>query len=95
VRQARALDAISHNANADVQDSPEQMRDLMDARSAFEKVRPYGWRDTEAAYVKISNLSAGRGPAASAASLLLLASTWIRVVARAWNGIGKGRRIGI
>jgi hypothetical protein len=63
VRHARALEAMSHNANADGQGSPEQMRELTDARSAFEKVRPYGWRDAEAAYVKNPELvrEAGAG----------------------------------
>jgi len=39
------------------------MRELTDARSAFEKVRPYGWRDAEAAYVKNPELvrEAGAG----------------------------------
>ncbi|TPN59804.1 Ti-type conjugative transfer relaxase TraA [Mesorhizobium sp. B1-1-4] len=63
VRHARALDAMSRNGNADGQGSPEQMRELRDARSAFEKVRPYGWRDAEAAYVKNPELvrEAGAG----------------------------------
>ncbi|MGX8013699.1 Ti-type conjugative transfer relaxase TraA [Mesorhizobium sp. ORM8.1] len=52
VRHARALDAILSTGNADRQGSPDQMRELTDARSAFEKVRPYGWRDAEAAYLK-------------------------------------------
>ncbi|MET3518863.1 Ti-type conjugative transfer relaxase TraA [Mesorhizobium abyssinicae] len=52
VRHARALDAILSTGNADGQDSPEQMRELRDARNAFERVRPHGWRDAEAAYVK-------------------------------------------
>ena len=52
VRHARALDAILSTGNADGQGSPDQMRELRDARSAFEKVRPHGWRDAEAAYVK-------------------------------------------
>ena len=39
------------------------MRELRDARSAFEKVRPHGWRDAEAAYVKNPELvrEAGAG----------------------------------
>ncbi|TPJ96075.1 Ti-type conjugative transfer relaxase TraA [Mesorhizobium sp. B2-5-9] len=63
VRHARAIDAMSHNANADGQGSPEQMRELREARSAFEKVRPHGWRDAEAAYVKNPELvrEAGAG----------------------------------
>ncbi|PBB86804.1 Ti-type conjugative transfer relaxase TraA [Mesorhizobium sp. WSM3876] len=52
VRHARAIDAILSTGNADGQGSPEQMRELRDARSAFEKVRPHGWGDAEAAYVK-------------------------------------------
>ncbi|MBZ9846302.1 MULTISPECIES: Ti-type conjugative transfer relaxase TraA [unclassified Mesorhizobium] len=63
VRHARALDAILSTGNADGQGSPEQMRELRDARSAFEKVRPHGWRDAEAAYVKNPELvrEAGAG----------------------------------
>jgi hypothetical protein len=63
VRHARAIDAITRTGNADGQGSPEQMRELRDARSAFEKVRPHGWRDAEAAYVKNPELvrEAGAG----------------------------------
>ncbi|UCI19296.1 Ti-type conjugative transfer relaxase TraA [Mesorhizobium sp. B2-1-8] len=63
VRHARAIDAIISTGNADGQGSPEQMRELRDARRAFEKVRPYGWRDAEAAYVKNPELvrEAGAG----------------------------------
>lgn len=63
VRHARAIDAILSTGNADGQGSPDQMHELRDARSAFEKVRPYGWRDAEAAYVKNPELvrEAGAG----------------------------------
>lgn len=64
VRHARALDAILSTGNADGHASPDQMRELRDARNAFEKVRPHGWRDAEAAYVKnpelVREASAGR-----------------------------------
>ncbi|MEZ2330643.1 Ti-type conjugative transfer relaxase TraA [Mesorhizobium sp. RCC_202] len=62
-RHARALDAIISTGNADGQGRPEQMRELRDARSAFEKVRPHGWRDAEAAYAKNTELvrEAGAG----------------------------------
>ncbi|MGX5851031.1 Ti-type conjugative transfer relaxase TraA [Mesorhizobium sp. PL10] len=56
VRHARALDTILRSGNADGRSSPEQTRELRDARSAFEKVRPHGWRDAEAAYVKNPDL---------------------------------------
>ncbi|MFB9980657.1 hypothetical protein ACFFNA_13485, partial [Mesorhizobium kowhaii] len=63
VRHARALDAILSTGSADGQGSPEQMRELKDARSAFETVRPHGWRDAEAAYLKNPELvlEAGAG----------------------------------
>jgi hypothetical protein len=52
IRHARAVDAILAAEDADGKGSPEQMRELTDARKAFEEVRPHGWRDAEAAYVK-------------------------------------------
>ncbi|MBZ9845681.1 Ti-type conjugative transfer relaxase TraA [Mesorhizobium sp. CA5] len=63
VRHARALDAVISSGDADGQGSYEQMRELRDARSAFEKVRQHGWRDAEAAYVKNPELvrEAGAG----------------------------------
>ncbi|AGB45179.1 Ti-type conjugative transfer relaxase TraA [Mesorhizobium australicum WSM2073] len=63
VRHARALDAVMRTGDADGQGTPEQLRELRDARSAFEKVRPHGWRDAEAAYVKNPELvrEAGAG----------------------------------
>ncbi|MER9588769.1 Ti-type conjugative transfer relaxase TraA [Mesorhizobium australicum] len=63
VRHARAIDAILSTGNADGQGSPAQMRELRDARRAFEKVRPHGWRDAEAAYAKSPELvrEAGAG----------------------------------
>lgn len=64
VRHARALDAILSTGNSDGQGSPDQMRELRDARNVFEEVRPHGWRDAEAAYVKnpelVREAAAGR-----------------------------------
>jgi Ti-type conjugative transfer relaxase TraA len=52
VRHARAWDAILTTADATGQGTPEQLRELTDARKAFDEVRPHGWRDAEAAYEK-------------------------------------------
>jgi len=52
VRHARAWDAILSTADATGQGAPEQIRELSDARKAFEELRPHGWRDAEAAYEK-------------------------------------------
>ncbi|MFG1284529.1 Ti-type conjugative transfer relaxase TraA [Xanthobacter autotrophicus] len=52
VRHARAWDAILSTADATGQGTPEQIRELSDARKAFEEVRLHGWRDAEAAYEK-------------------------------------------
>ena len=63
IRHARAMDAIFAAGNAEGKGTPEQMRELSDARKAFEAVRPHGWRDAEAAYVKDPELAqeAARG----------------------------------
>jgi hypothetical protein len=52
IRHARAIDTILATGDTDGKGSREQMRELTDARKAFEDVRPHGWRDAEAAYVK-------------------------------------------
>ena len=52
IRHARAVDVILATGDANGKGSPEQMRELADARKAFEELRPHGWRDAEAAYVK-------------------------------------------
>jgi len=51
VRHARAVDAVLAAGGVDSA-TPEHTRELNDARKAFEEVRPHGWRDAEAAYVK-------------------------------------------
>lgn len=89
VRHARALDAILSTGNADGQGSPEQMRELRDARSAFEKVRPYGWRDAEAAYVKNPELVREAG--AGRVSRIVLALQ-LETEIRTGMDIDRGRR---
>ncbi|MEF2546393.1 Ti-type conjugative transfer relaxase TraA [Aurantimonas sp. E1-2-R+4] len=61
IRHARAVDAIFSAEDAGGKRSPDQMRKLSDARKAFEGVRPHGWRDAEAAYVKEPDLAREAG----------------------------------
>lgn len=56
-RHARAIDAVFKVEDAGGRGSPEQMRELADARKAFEDVRPLGPRDAEAAYTKDPSLA--------------------------------------
>jgi Ti-type conjugative transfer relaxase TraA len=57
VRHARAVVATLAAENAEGKGSPEQLREPSDARKAFDLVRPHGWRDAEAAYVKDPELA--------------------------------------
>ncbi len=60
-RHARAVDGIFSTEDTGGKAGPEQMRELTDARKAFEEVRPHGWRDAEAAYVKDPELAREAG----------------------------------
>ena len=51
-RHARAVDAIFSDGGSGNKASPMLLRELADARKAFDEVRPHGWRDAETAYVK-------------------------------------------
>lgn len=57
-RHARAVDAVFKAEGSGGKPSAEQMRELGDARKAFEEVRPHGWRDAEAAYTRNPALAA-------------------------------------
>ena len=57
VRHARAVDTIFEAQERGGRASPEQVRELQDARKAFEEVRPYGPHDAEAAYKKNPELA--------------------------------------
>ena len=63
VRHARAVDAIFEAQEMGGKYSPEQVKELNEARRVFEKVRPYGSVDAEAAYKKNPDLAheAGSG----------------------------------
>jgi Ti-type conjugative transfer relaxase TraA len=50
VRHARAVDAIFDMQERGGKASPEQVKELQEARKIFEEVRPYGSHDAEAAY---------------------------------------------
>jgi Ti-type conjugative transfer relaxase TraA len=52
VRHARAVDAIFETQEMGGEASPEQVKELQQARRVFEEVRPYGSHDAEAAYKK-------------------------------------------
>ncbi|MFT4180825.1 MAG: Ti-type conjugative transfer relaxase TraA [Rhizobium sp.] len=62
-RHARAVDAIFSADDAGRKASPEQWKELTEARKAFDQVRPHGWQDAEAAYAKDADLAheAGSG----------------------------------
>jgi len=67
VRHARAVDAIFDMQERGGKASPEQVKELQEARKVFEELRPYGSHDAEAAYREIRNLSARRLAARSTA----------------------------
>jgi hypothetical protein len=57
VRHARAVDAIFAAREQGGKASPDQVRELQEARQRFEEVRPYGSHDAEAAYKKNPELA--------------------------------------
>jgi len=57
VRHARAVNAIFEAQEMGGKASPEQVKELQEARQVFESVRPYGSYDAEAAYKKNPELA--------------------------------------
>jgi Ti-type conjugative transfer relaxase TraA len=57
VRHAQAVDAIFDMQELGFDATPEQVKELQQARKVFEKVRPYGSHDAEAAYKKNPDLA--------------------------------------
>ena len=57
VGHARAVDAIFAAQEQGGKASPDQVRELQEARQRFEEVRPYGSHDAEAAYKKNPELA--------------------------------------
>ena len=80
VRHARAVDAIFEAQEMGGKASPEQVKELQEARKVFERVRPYGSHDAEAAYMKNPELvrEAARGQVNRAIRALQL-ETEIRI----------------
>ena len=57
IRHARAVNAIFDMQERGGKASPEQVKELQEARKVFEEVRPYGSHDAEAAYKKNPELA--------------------------------------
>ena len=57
VRHARAVDAIFEVQDIGGKATPEQVKELQQARKAFEELRPHGSHDAEAAYKKYPDLA--------------------------------------
>jgi len=74
IRHAHAVGQVFNAEDAGSKDSPAQWDELVDARKAFDAVRPYGWRDAEGAYAKDESLAheAGSGKVSRAIRALQL-----------------------
>ena len=74
IRHARAVNAIFDMQEQGGKASPEQVKELQEARKVFEEVRPYGAHDAEAAYKKNPELAleAASGNSARAVRALQL-----------------------
>jgi Ti-type conjugative transfer relaxase TraA len=57
IRHARAVNAVFDMQDQGGKASPEQVKELQEARKVFEEVRPYGSHDAEAAYKKNPELA--------------------------------------
>lgn len=57
VRHARAVDAFLKAQEMGRDTTPEQLKELTEARNAFEKMQPYGSHDAEKVYLKDTGLA--------------------------------------
>ena len=72
IRHARAVNAIFDMQEQGGKASPEQVKELQEARKVFEEVRPYGSHDAEAAYKKNPELALEAASGNSARAVLAL-----------------------
>lgn len=74
MRHAHAVGQVFDAEDAGSKASPAQWDELVDSRTAFDAVRPYGWQDAEAAYAKDESLAhdAGSGKVTRAIRALQL-----------------------
>jgi Ti-type conjugative transfer relaxase TraA len=80
IRHARAVDTIFEMQQQGGKASPEQVKELQEARKEFEEVRPYGSHDAEAAYKtnpELAEQAASGNPARAIRALQL--ETEIRI----------------
>ncbi len=98
IRHARAVDAIFEMQEQGGQASPEQVKELQEARKVFEEVRSYGSHDAEAAYKKNPELAleaAGQprpAPSAPYSSKPNCAPTRPGAPTASWNAGGNSAR---
>ena len=71
-RHARIVNAIFDMQDQGGKASPEQVKELQEARKVFEEVRPYGSHDAEAAYKKNPELALEAASANSARAIRAL-----------------------
>jgi hypothetical protein len=72
IRHAGAVAALFDTQEREGTARPEHLKELHEARNAFEKVRPHGWRDAEAAYLKDPELAREAGAGRVSRAVLAL-----------------------
>ncbi len=97
IRHARAVDAIFEMQEQGGQASPEQVKELQEARKVFEEVRSYGSHDAEAAYKKNPELAleaASANPARAIRALQLETELRTDPARRADRFVERWRELG-
>jgi len=98
VRHARAVDSIFAAQELGLKYTPEQVKELNNARRFFEEVRPYGPVDAEAAYKKnpelASEIASGRVSRAAIRALQLETEMRINPGRRADRFVERWQKLG-